>query len=429
MIIPHLRWWILGLLFLATVISYIDRQTMAIAAPVISKEFNLTNEEVGRILSSFLFAYAIGQLVAGRILDLIGARVGLAISIAWWSLANMLTALVTRPWGFSFLRFMLGVGEAGNFPGGVKVVAEWFPARERAFAGGLFTSGGSIGAIVAAPLVATLIHYWGWRVAFIATGSLGFIWLACWLYLYDTPTNHRMLSSNERTLIASESELLPVQRSIRWLDLLKFRQVWALTIARFLEEPLFWLFLFWLPKYMVDARGLTVLQTGWTLTIPFITLDLGYVGGGWLTSRLVARGWTIPSAKSVLMLSSALMMLGTIPAIFSTSVGAFVSFLCLATLGHGSWVSNMVTIPSDMAPARVVGSIYGISALGGGLGGMLFTEVTGIVADRYQSFIPVFVVSSFLPTLATVILIFLSRRMEQLDFRKVSGGIDRVNLD
>jgi ACS family hexuronate transporter-like MFS transporter len=411
------------MLFLATVISYIDRQTMAIAAPAIAKEFNLTNEEVGRILSSFLFAYGVGQLVAGRVLDLIGTRIGLALSIAWWSLANMLTAFVTRPWGFSFLRFMLGVGESGNFPGGVKVVAEWFPARERAFAGGLFTSGGSIGAIVAAPLVATLVHYWGWRVAFMATGGLGFIWLAGWLCLYDTPEKHPMLSSGERCLINNEGELLPIQKDVKWFDLLKFRQVWALTIARFLEEPLFWMILFWLPKYMVDVRGLSVLQTGWTLTIPFITLDVGYIGGGWLTSQLVARRWTIQRAKSVVMMCAAFLMIGTVLAIFSSSVGGFVCFLCLATLGHGSWVSNMVTIPSDMAPAKVVGSFYGISALGGGLGGMVFTEVTGIVADRYHSFIPVFVVSSFLPMLATVILILLSRRMEPLDLVTESKGL------
>jgi ACS family hexuronate transporter-like MFS transporter len=181
--------------------------------------------------------------------------------------------------------------------------------------------------------------------------------------------------------------------------------------------------LFWLPKYMVDVRGLSVLQTGWTLTIPFITLDVGYIGGGWLTSQLVARRWTIQRAKSVVMMCAAFLMIGTVLAIFSSSVGGFVCFLCLATLGHGSWVSNMVTIPSDMAPAKVVGSFYGISALGGGLGGMVFTEVTGIVADRYHSFVPVFVVSSFLPMLATIILILLSRRMEPLDLVTESKGL------
>ena len=425
MIIPYLRWWIVCLLFLATVISYIDRQTMAIAAPVIAKEFNLSNEEIGRILSSFLFAYGAGQLVAGRVLDLIGSRIGLALSIAWWSLANMFTAAVTRPWGFSVLRFMLGIGESGNFPGGVKVVSEWFPSHERAFAGGLFTSGGSIGAIVAAPLVATLIHYWGWRTAFIATGSLGFVWLAFWIYLYDTPAKHPMLSNEERRLIGTEEENFAVHEIVRWIDLLKFRQVWALTIARFLEEPLFWLFLFWLPKYMVDVRGLSVLQTGWTLTVPFITLDLGYIGGGWLTSQLVARHWTVQKAKSVVMLCAAILMIATIPAVYSSNVGSFVCFLCLATLGHGSWVSNMVTIPSDMAPSKVVASVYGITALGGGLGGVLFTELTGIVADRFNTFVPLFVISSFLPTLATVILITLSRMMKPLDFASLNIDIAR----
>jgi len=416
MIIRNLRWWILFMLFVATVISYIDRQTMSIAAPVISKEFRLNNEEVARILSSFLIAYGVGQLVAGHLLDLIGSRIGLAASIAWWSLANVLTAFVTQPWGFSFFRFMLGLGESGNFPGGVKVVTEWFPLRERTFAGGLFTSGGSIGAIVAAPLVATLVHYWGWRTAFVATGSLGFIWLAGWLLLYNTPEKHTLLSSDERALVLAPEGRLVLHENVKWVSLLKHRQVWALTIARFLEEPLFWMFLFWLPKYMVDVRGLSVLQTGWTLTVPFIALDLGYVGGGWVTSKLVGRQWTVQRAKSVAMLAAAFLMIGTIPAVLSSGVLGFVSFLCLATLGHGSWVSNMVTIPSDVAPGNVVASIYGISALGGGLGGMLFTEMTGIVADKYHSFMPVFFIGAFLPLLATVILIFLSRGMQRIHF-------------
>ena len=283
------RWWVCGFLFLATVISYIDRQTIAIAGPVIAEEFSLTNEQFARIISAFLFAYTFGQLFAGRFFDWTGTRIGWAICITVWSLANALTALVNRVWGFEFLRFMLGVGESGNFPGGVKVITEWFPPWERAFAGGLFTSGASVGAVLAGPLVGTIIHYWGWRTAFVVTGALGFVWLLGWLLFYQIPEKHPRLTGEERALLrAAEDEELS-ESGMRWIDLFRFRQVWALPIARMFEEPLIWFSLFWLPKYIVDVRGLTILQTGWILSLPFIGLDVGYIAGGWISGRLVRR--------------------------------------------------------------------------------------------------------------------------------------------
>ena len=405
--IRNLRWWVCGLLFLASVISYIDRQTISIAAPAIAKEFSLTNEQLARILSSFLFAYTFGQLLAGRFFDWIGSRRGFAISITVWSAANTLTAWVTRPWGFQYLRFLLGVGESGNFPGGVKVLTEWFQPKDRAFAGGLFNSGASTGAILAGPLVGTVTHYWGWRAAFLVTGSLGFVWLIGWLFLYYPPEESSLITAEERALVLAREDHEAVEVHLRWIDLFRFRQVWALLLARFLEEPMIWMSVFWLPKYFVDVRGLSLLHTGWLLTQPFIALDIGYIAGGWISGRLVRRGWTVQKAKLAVMTVAAVFMMGATPAGFAGSVAGFTVCISLATMGHGAWFSNMLTMPSDITPRSRVASVYGISAMGGGMGGILATEVTGVVADKFHSFTPVFVVVGLLPLLATVLLVLL----------------------
>ncbi|MBM3740526.1 MAG: MFS transporter [Acidobacteria bacterium] len=421
MTLPGLRWWMCGLLFLATVISYIDRQTMSVVAPVIAQEFGLNNEQIARILSSFLFAYAFGQVVAGKFLDWTGSRLGFSIFVVVWSLANMLTATVTRAWGFSLFRFLLGVGEAGNYPGGVKVLAEWFPPRERPFAGGVFTSGASIGAVMAAPLVATITHYWGWRAAFLFTGSLGFLWLAGWLWLYRTPARHPYLSSSERALLAESQLTIGETTSIRWLDLFRYRQVWAITIARFFEEPLIWLCVFWLPKFMVDVKGLSLLEMGWVLTIPYLSLDVGYIAGGWAATRLLRKGIPLRRAKLTVMAVAAGLMMATIPAAFAQNLMTPVVLISMATMGHGAWFTNVMTIPSDIAPRNVVASVYGISGLGGGLGGIVFTEITGVLADRFHSFAPSLVLAGLMPLLATLILRFVGGAGQENPAEEVSA--------
>ena len=395
-----MRWTVCAMLFAATVISYVDRQTISIVAPALSDQFHLTNEQIGRMLSAFLLAYTFGQLGAGRFFDWIGSRTGFAISIGLWSLANILTATVTRFGGFVFFRFLLGAGESGNFPGGVKAIAEWFPPEERAFAGGLFTSGASVGAIVAGPLVGSIAHYWGWHAAFLVTGSLGFLWLAVWLALYRPP--------------ASPFEEEAVSTPMPWRDLLRFRRVWALPLARLLEEPVLWFGIFWLPKYAVDVRGLSILHTGWLLTAPFLALDAGYVSGGWISSRLAKRGWTMQRSKLAVMIVAAPLMLCSIPAAQTGSAAAFFAFISIVMFGHGAWFTNMLTMPADIAPRGMVGSLYGIAALGGGLGGMIFTEATGIVVDRFHSYSPIFLAAGVMPILATIVLLALGGGMQKL---------------
>jgi ACS family hexuronate transporter-like MFS transporter len=419
--IRGMRWFVCGLLFLATVISYIDRQTISIAAPVIAKEFSLSNEQIATILSAFLFSYTFGQLLAGRFFDWLGSRHGFVISVSVWSLANMLTSFVTRPWGFSALRFLLGVGESGNFPGGVKVVTEWFPASERAFAGGFFASGASIGAIIAGPLVGTITYYWGWRAAFVVTGALGFVWLIGWLLLYHPPEQHPRITAEERAHILTGRPEEERATGLRWGDLFRYRQVWALFLGRLLEEPIIWMSVFWLPKYFVDVHKLTVLETGWMLTQPFIALDIGYLGGGWISSRLVRRGWTVRNAKFSVMSVAAVCMTGAVPAGFAESSVAFTVFISLATLGHGMWFSNVMTIPSDIAPRALVASVYGISGMGGGLGGILATEATGTIADRWGSYTPAFVGAGLMPLAATALLFWLLGR-EPIEPAKAEAG-------
>ena len=361
---PEPRWWVCGMLFAAATIAYIDRQTLAVVAPIVSQEYRLNNEQVGRMLSAFLMSYTLGQPLAGRFFDWVGSRRGFAVSIGVWSLANVLTATVTGFRGFTGCRLALGLGESGNFPGGVKVVGEWFPPHERSIAVGVFTSGASVGAVLAGPLVSSIAFYWGWRAAFILTGGLGYLWLAAWWSLGTMTPQHGPPPIPEGTVSPAENGQPATGRPTRWVDLLGCRQVWAITIARFLEEPAFWVWIFWLPKYVVEQRGLSVLETGWLLTLPFLALDAGYLSGGWISSRLMRRGWSVRRSRLAVMVASSLLMMSSMPAVCSSSVTAFTVLISLALMGHGAWFTNVMTMPSDIAPRSLVASFYGITAPG-----------------------------------------------------------------
>ncbi len=421
---PERRWWICGMLFAATTIAYIDRHTFSFVAATVSKEYGLSNEQVARILSAFLMSYTLGQLLAGRFFDRVGSRIGFAVSIGVWSLANMLTATVSGFRGFVGCRLALGLGESGNYPGGVKVVDERFPPEERSFVGGIFTSGAGLGAILAGPLVSSIAHYWGWRAAFLLTGGLGFLWLAGWWSLSKTPPDASASTLREYVAPAERAQLATECR-MRWVDLLRFRQVWAITIARFLEEPAFWIWIFWLPKYVQDRRGLSGIQTGWLLTQPFLALDVGYLSGGWISGRLMRRGWSARRSRRAVMIVAALLMMSSIPAVSASSVTAFTALISLALMGHGAWFTNAMTMPSDIAPRGLVASLYGITAMGGGLGGVIATEATGVVVDRFDSFVPVFVVAGVLPTLATAALLLLGGEMPPLESRRPTSDPSR----
>lgn len=410
------RWWICLMLFLVTVTNYIDRQAISIVAPVISAEFHFTNSDIAIIVNAFLVAYTFGQLFSGAFMDWVGSKLGLSILVVIWSLASVVTSLARGVFSFSFFRFLLGVSESGNFPGGIKVVSEWFPMRERATAVGLFVSGASIGAIITPPVVAFLVVHFGWQLAFLLIGIPGFVWVLIWRAVYFPVASHPRLTAQEREYIEAGQVSASVKSQSRWmwLPFLKQRMFWGIIISRLIEEPAGWFYLTWLPLYLKGFRGVSLIDIGFLLIIPFLTLDLGYMGGGWASSQLIKRGWSLDRARKTVMVFFALCMVAAIPAIYAPSTIGFVAFVSLATFGHGGWASNIMTLPGDMVPHKLVGTLYGITACGGGLGSVLFMQITGKLVDMQQSFNTVFVIAGILPVIAAVVLLAVTGKLGQM---------------
>lgn len=417
--IGHFRWVICILLLLITIHNYVDRQAISIVAPVITAEFNLNKSDIAFIVSAFLVAYTFGQLFSGRFMDWVGSRNGFTMLVITWSLASVLTSLARGVFSFSAVRFLLGVAESGNFPGGVKIVSEWFPKQERSTAVGIFTSGASIGAIITPPLMAYLIVTFGWQMAFVVVGLPGFLWVIAWRILYKPVASHPMLGAAERSYILAgmvtpkASERQPTV--IPWTYFLRKRLFWGVFFGRFLEEPAAWFYFAWLPLYLSEFRGMALMDIGLLLMIPFLTLDVGYVGGGWVASRLIKRGWTLDRARKTVMVVSACCMVASIPAPLVPSVEAFVMLVSLATFGHGGWASNSMTIPGDVVPHSSVGTLYGMTAFGGGLGAIIFMQITGKLVDVEKSFDTVFMVAGILPLLAAIVVWFVTGPIEQLE--------------
>jgi MFS transporter, ACS family, hexuronate transporter len=414
--IGRFRWLICGMLFVVTVSNYIDRQAISIVAPVISAKFGLTNSDIAMIVSAFLLAYTFGQFSAGIFMDWIGSKRGFSIMVIMWSIASILTSLARGVLSFSCFRFLLGLSESGNFSGGIKVVAEWFPESERSTAVGLFVSGASIGAILTPPLVAFLVVKAGWQAAFVLVGLPGLLWVLWWRSLYAPLHSHPRVSEGERSYIQGDHYKM---QSIRPLGLqsfsfLKRRMFWGVFLGRFVEEPASWFYLTWLPLYLKGFRAVSLIHIGLLLIIPFLALDLGYVGGGWTASRLIRRGWSLSRARKIVMAVSALCMVAAIPAALAASTAGFVLLVSVATLGHGGWAANIMTLPGDIVPHDLVGTLYGITAMGGGLGSILFMQITGKLVDIERSFNTVFIIAGLLPLLALVIILTLTGKIEPL---------------
>jgi ACS family hexuronate transporter-like MFS transporter len=406
-LVRGLRWWIVGLIFLATLINFIDRLTVSILAPVITADLGLTNQQFGSLTIWFLVAYTASQGLSGRLYDRIGTRRGFALSIVVWSLAASAHAFARRLGSLSALRFLLGLGEAGNWPGAAKVIAEWFPVRERALGMGIFNSGVAIGNIVAMPLIVWLQLTFGWRAAFLATGSLGFFWLALWLCVYDSPDRHPSLTREEYALIMEGRGAAPPLRTVPWRELLRHRPVWAIVVSRFLTDPVWWLYITWLPKYLHDARGFSLKEIGLFAWLPYVTADAGSLLGGWLSGRFIARGWTANRARKTVIVAGAVCMLAGIPAAMATSAAVALACIACVTFGFQAWINNVQTIPSDLFPEHVVASVAGLGGVGAGIGAMLFTYATGAVVDRLHSYTPMLVVAALLPIAGTAVLFVL----------------------
>jgi len=402
--IPHLRWYICGLLFLATTINYIDRQVLGILAPDLQREIGWSELDYGRIVIAFQVSYAVMMLVSGPIIDRIGTKLGFAIAITWWSLAAMGHALARSAMGFGFARFMLGVGEAANFPASIKTIAEWFPKSERALATGIFNGGTNIGAILAPIMVPLIAAKFGWQGAFIATGAIGFLWLIAWWALYQTPEMHPRLGDEERQFIrdgVADETLVKVPLR----QLLGYRQLWAVAIGKMMTDPVWWFYLFWLPKFLFSEHGIRGTALIPYLTTVYLISDAGSIIGGYISSALIKRNWTVNRARKTAMAIFACIVPIVIIASQTRSAALAVTLVGIAAAAHQGWSANIFTLASDMFPRRAIGSVIGFAGFAGGVGGILVAEFAGRVLQSDPRFyLPMFIVAgvAYLAALAVV---------------------------
>jgi ACS family hexuronate transporter-like MFS transporter len=407
----HLRWWIAGTLFLSTIINYISRQTFSVLAPVITQEFHLDHTDLSRIMSAFLMSYAGMGLVGGVLLDIIGARLCLALAVIWWSVMGILTGFANSILQFEVFRFLLGIGEGVNWPGASKVVAEWFPAKERGVAVAVFDSGSSVGGAIAAVMVPWVALLLGWRYAFAVSGLLGFAWLVLWLRVYHPLVQHPRLTQEERTLIETDRDR-PQRQSVtgvrRWLDLARQRNTWGVVIGRSLTDPIWWFYIFWLPQYLSDARGFSLKEIAAFAWIPFVAADIGNFTGGFASAFLIKRGMAAVRARKWVCVISCLPVLAGIPAATTKSAYLAIALIGIAVWGYAAWSTMGLTFPSDLFPEDVVGSVTGLSGLGAGLAGALFTLLVGTLVDHF-SYFPAFFAAATMPLLATASVLFLIR--------------------
>ncbi len=417
--IKHLRWWVVWTLFCSTVINYIDRQTLSVLAPVITKEFHFSHTDYSHIVSAFQVAYAGMWLVGGVLIDIVGTRLGLALAMVWWSMASMLPAVANSVFTFSLFRFLLGIGEGANWPGASKTVAEWFPARERGLAVGIFDSGSSVGGAIAAIAVPSVAILLGWRFAFVLAGTLGFLWLAFWLTLYHPVHTHPRLSDQERALIESgrgTPETSSRRGLARWSSLLGQSNVWGVVLGRALTDPIWWFYVFWLPQYLSDARGFSLKQIAAFTWLPFIAADIGNFTGGLASGFLIKRGVPVIRARKWVCVASSLPILAGIPAALTRDAHLAVALISVATWGYASWSTMGLTFPSDLFPQDVVASVTGLSGLVAGLAGTLFTLAVGVLVDRF-SYFPAFLAAGLIPLLATACVLILIRPPESTSLR------------
>lgn len=405
------RWTIVALLFAITTINYIDRQTLGILAPVLTDELGWSETQYGDIVSWFSFAYALAFLGMGRLFDRIGVRAGFTVSVITWSIAAMGHALARTATGFSVARAALGVGEAGNFPGAIKSVAEWFPKKERALATGIFNAGTNVGAIITPLLVPWIALTWGWRWAFIVTGALGFVWLIPWYMLYGSPASHRKVSKAELAHIQSDPAD-PVG-AVRWLPLLGHRQTWAFVVGKFMADPIWWFYLYWLPKFLDTEYNVQLSQVWAPLIVIYLVADVGSVGGGWLSGHLMGRGYTLNRARKTAMLTAALLIVPTMLAPQAGSMWSAVLIVSVAAAAHQWWSANVFTLASDMFPRKAVASVVGIGGFAGAIGGLLFQRATGRILDATGgNYVPVFLICGSAYVTAWVLIHLLAPRLE-----------------
>ncbi|MGC2234993.1 MAG: MFS transporter [Pyrinomonadaceae bacterium] len=416
------RWIICALLFFATTINYIDRQVLGILATdeTFKAQIGWSEAEYGFVNTAFQAAYAVGLLVVGGLMDRFGTRKGFSFAIVFWSVAAMCHSFARSAFGFGIARFALGLGEAGNFPAAIKTVAEWFPKKERAFATGIFNSGSNVGAILAPLSVPFIAVNYGWQWAFVITGLLGFIWLVFWLAIYRKPEEDAKLSPEEFVHIQSDNE--EPMKKIPWARLLPHRQTWAFAIGKFLTDPIWWVYLFWLPKFLNTKFGLNILQLGLPLIVIYVIADVGSIGGGWLSSHLIKRGWSINAGRKTAMLICALAVIPIVFASMTDNLWVAVSLIGLAAAAHQGWSANIFTTASDMFPRQAVGSVVGIGGMAGSIGGMLIASTVGLILQyTNNSYFSVFIIAGSAYLTALLIIHLLAPRLEPVNLAEVNS--------
>jgi ACS family hexuronate transporter-like MFS transporter len=414
--IGRVRWGICALLFFATTINYVDRSVLGILAPTLRTEIGWTDVEYGRISAAFTLAYAIGFVFAGWFIDRFGTRLGYAIYLIVWSIAAAAHALAATPFAFGAARFMLGLGESGNFPAAIKTVAEWFPRRERAFATGIFNAGSNVGAVLAPLLVPWLTLYWSWRVAFAVTGLAGLVWVLFWWPLYRTPDAHPRLGAAERQHI--ESDPPEPQVRVAWAELLRHRQAWAFATGKFLTDSVWWFYLFWFPLFMADTFGFDLRNIGLPLVTVYLLADVGSVAGGWLSSALLKKGWTPNAARKTAMLTCAIFILPVIMAPRVASPWVAVWLVGIAAAAHQGFSANIFTIASDMFPKPAIGSVVGFGGFAGAMGGFLMNLGAGWFKEHQGSYVAMFTIAGLAYLVAIAAIHILAPRLEPARLRQ-----------
>jgi len=387
--IGRYRWLICALLFYATTSNYMDRHVLAVLAPQLQGEIGWSESQYGYIVTAFQAAYALGLLAVGWSLDMVGVRVGYSLAAVFWSVAAMAHAFARSALSFGTVRFALGFAEAANFPAAVKVVAEWFPRRERALATGVFNAGANVGAILTPLLVPWVTLRWGWKWAFLFAGAMGFPWVFLWLACYRAPQAHPRVSPRELAHILSD----PVEPSVRipWRTLLARTETLGLVAARFITDPIWWLLLYWVPKFLHARHGLMLDRMGPPLVIIYMSATAGGIFGGWLSGWMIKRGWSVNASRKLALLACVLMIAPIMFASRASQLSTAVLILGLATAGQQGWASNIFTIVSDVYPRQAVGSVVGICGFGGALGAALLAGATGLILERTGSYLPLFV--------------------------------------
>lgn len=406
----YFRWVICGLLLLGTTKNYMDRWVLSALKTTLQHDLGWSEVDYSHIVIAFQAAYAVGMLAVGGFIDRVGTRLGYAIVMIFWSVASMAHAVGSSLSSFFIARIALGFGESGIFPASIKAVAEWFPAKERALATGIFNAGTNVGVILAGLSVPWITHHFGWRWAFVIIGSLGFVWLALWLLLYQKPEDHPRCSRAELEYILGDTPQ-PTEK-IKWLRLLPFRQTWAIACGKFLTDPIWWFYLFWVPDFLERQHGVHLAQLGPPIIVIYLISDIGSVAGGWFSSFLIQRGVSVNAGRKLAMLACAIAI---VPIVFAYRVSGLwqaVLLIGLAAAGHQGFSANLYTLTSDLFPKRAVASVMGVAGMAGAVGGMLIAKIVGHVLQWTGSYMIPFLIAGSAYLVALAVIHILTPRME-----------------